>query len=405
MTNKIKVLFFLYKNKLNKQNKAPIYCRLTLNKKRRHFSTGYFIPVIDWNVTTHSVYNSNILANSINTKLSIIERKIMDITLKYEVNDREYTLDEIWNEVNGKTKDNVKSLLQAFDMHNDNMELLVGKSHSIATVKKFKSIRKQLKEFILFQYKQDDIILSNIKMKFLTDFEYYMLTEKDMKQISINKTIQRMRKIIKFSIAHEYLDKDPFLLYKAKSVKIEVVYLSPEELKKLEQYDFDSRRLEKVRDCFVFCCYTGLPYAEMANLRAKHIITGVDRKKWIKMQRQKTDKPLLIPLLQLPKKLLKKYAITDENSPLLPIISNQKFNSYLKEISEILDIKKKLSHHVARKTFASTVLLYNDVPMEIVSELLGHSDIKVTQKHYAKVANKKVGSQMEKLSKKLNNRE
>ncbi|MFK7983074.1 MAG: phage integrase SAM-like domain-containing protein, partial [Saprospiraceae bacterium] len=267
MTNKIKVLYFLYKNKRNKQNKAPIYCRLTLNKKRRHFSTGFFISIVDWNVTTHSVHNSNILASPINTKLSILERRIMDITLKYEVNGREYTLDEIWNEVNGKAKDNVKGLLQSFDMHNDNMELLVGKSHSMATVKKFKSIRKQLKEFILFQYKQDDILLSNIKMKFLTDFEYYMLTEKDMKQISINKTIQRMRKIIKFSIANEYLEKDPFLLYKAKSVRIEVVYLTPEELSKLESYMFDSDRLMKVRDCFVFCCYTGLPYQEMADLR------------------------------------------------------------------------------------------------------------------------------------------
>lgn len=401
MTNKIKVLFFLYKNKRNKQNKAPIYCRLTLDKKRRHFSTGFFIPLDDWNVTTHSVRESNNLANPINTKLSILERKIMEITLKYEVNERGYTIDGIWNEINGKAKDNIKGLLQAFDIHNNNMELLVGKSHSMTTVKKFKSIRKQLKEFIQFKYKQDDILLSNIKMKFLTDFEYYMITEKEMKQISINKTIQRLRKIIKFSIANEYIAKDPFLLYKAKSVKLEVIYLSPEELKKLEEYNFTSERLIRVRDCFVFCCYTGLPYTEMANLKSQHIIIGVDGKDWIKMQRQKTDKPLMIPLLPLPKKLLKKYAPSDENAPLLPIISNQKFNAYLKEISGILGIKKKLSHHVARKTFASTVLLYNDVPMEIVSELLGHSDIKITQKHYAKVANRKVGSQMDILSNKL----
>ena len=401
MTKKIHILFFLYRAKLNKKGKAPIYCRLTQNKKRRQFSTGFFIPPSDWEMRTNSVKSSNPLASVVNQKLAIIERKVLTVTLKHEVNEREYTLDEIWNEVNGQEKRNVKSFLQAFDRHNEEVERLVGKSYSIATYKKFVGIRNQLKEFIRLKYQQDDILLTNLKLRFLTDLEHHLM-EKDMKQISINKTIQRARKIVRYAIAHDYLEKDPFLLFKPKSVRIDVVYLSPEELSKLENHKFDSDRLTKVRDCFVFCCYTGLPYREMADLREHHITKGFDGKEWIKIQRKKTHKPLMIPILPQAATILERYkSDVRKDGALLPVITNQKFNQYLKEIAQELGVKKKLTHHIARKTFASTVLLYNDVPMEIVSELLGHSDIKITQKHYAKVSNKKVSSQIDKLSDKL----
>ena len=175
----------------------------------------------------------------------------------------------------------------------------------------------------------------------------------------------------------------------------------------LEDYQFETVRLEKVRDCFIFCCYTGLPYTEMASLRASHIVKGFDGKDWIKIIRKKTGKPMMIPLLPKALQILEGYNIREKNANdlLLPVISNQRFNSYLKEIAEIVGIKKKLSHHVARKTFASTVLLYNDVPMEIVSELLGHSSMAITQKHYGRVVKKKVSDHVNKLAKKLDKRE
>ena len=177
-----------------------------------------------------------------------------------------------------------------------------------------------------------------------------------------------------------------------------VIYLTPEELFELENYLFSQPRLDQVRDLFVFCCYTGLPYQEMSNLTKKNIVKKFDNKLWIDMFRQKTKKQFSVPLLPKAISILEKY---QDNKSILPIISNQKFNSYIKEIAEIIDIEKKLTHHIARKTFATTVLLYNDVPMEIVSELLGHSKISTTQEHYAKVVQKKVSQQMELLQKKL----
>ena len=170
--------------------------------------------------------------------------------------------------------------------------------------------------------------------------------------------------MVKFAIGHDYLDKYPFLLYRAKSVKKEVVFLSVEGLKKLEKQTFNIKRIEVIKDYFVFCCYTGLAFKEMVSLKREHIVKGYDGEDWIKMKRQKTQKELSVPLLPKAKNILKKYA--SDSDHLLPVTSNARFNAYLKEIADVVGIEKRLTHHVARRTFASTVLLYNNVPMEVV---------------------------------------
>ena len=230
------------------------------------------------------------------------------------------------------------------------------------------------------------------------DFEYYLKVEKKQAQITINKSIQRFRKPVKVAVAEGYLDKDPFMLYKTKSAKKEVVFLSVEELKILEGYEFSQPRLEDVKNMFIFCCYTGLAYAEMSALKSKHITIGFDDLKWIRMERKKTGKFINIPLFPQALKILKLY---EKEAYLLPVISNQRFNSYLKEIAAIIGIEKRLTHHTARKTFASTVLLYNNVPMEIVSELLGHSNMSITQKYYGKIVMKKVSEEVKKLNRRI----
>jgi integrase/recombinase XerD len=185
------------------------------------------------------------------------------------------------------------------------------------------------------------------------------------------------------------------MLFKSKRVNKEVVFLSPEELSELEKHDFTQPRLKFVKDLFVFCCYTGLPYNELMNLKKRHIVKGFDGNLWIKIKRDKTSKELSIPILPKAESILNVYQNEDEM--VFPRISNQNYNSYLKEIGGIVGIEKNLTTHMARKTFASTVLLYNDVPMEIVSELLGHSNMKVTQESYGKVVQKKISLEMERL--------
>ncbi len=190
------------------------------------------------------------------------------------------------------------------------------------------------------------------------------------------------------------------MLHKSKSVRTQVVFLSPEELQQFEDYEFSQPRLRFVKDLFVFCCYTGLPYNELMHLEQKHIVKGFDGNLWIQMKREKTSKELSIPLLPKAEAILNKY---DGEDFVFPRISNQRYNSYLKEIAAIIGIDKHLTTHMARKTFASTVLLYNDVPMEIVSKLLGHSSMKITQDSYGKIVEKKISEEMSKLM--INKRE
>ena len=243
-------------------------------------------------------------------------------------------------------------------------------------------------------------MLTNLNLNFIDEFEFYLKTEKDHQQITVNKVIQRLKGVFKSAVGEQLIDKNPFYGHRPKRVKNKVIYLTQEELKLLENKPIKQVRLDMIRDCFVFCCYTGLAYKEMANLKSEHIKKGFDGLKWIQMTREKTDKIISIPLLPKPLQLLNKYKdLKCEN--LLPIVSNQRFNSYLKEIAAIVGVNKNLTHHMARKTFASTVLLYNDVPMEIVSELLGHSSLKITQAHYGKVVQSKVSEQMINLSKKF----
>jgi len=208
-----------------------------------------------------------------------------------------------------------------------------------------------------------------------------------------------MRKVIKFAIGNDYLDKDPFLLYRAKTVKKEIIFLTQEELKKLEEQTFEIKRIQVIKDCFVFCCYTGLAFKEMSNLKKEHLVKGHDGMDWIRIKRQKTDKTVSIPILPKAQRIIDKY--NSESDYVLPVISNARFNGYLKEIADVVGITKNLTHHMARRTFASTVLLYNNVPMEIVSELLGHTKLATTQQSYGKIVQKKVGEEMRRLNKEL----
>ena len=396
--NKLHVLFVLDKINTNTKCIAPLRCRLTYLSKRKVFSTGLFINPNNWNNTLQKAIPIDTEHQQLNTQLSLIKQEINQAFLFLQVQNEQFDVDDIYLKYKGEDVKQAKTLMEVFTMHNTKMNALVGIEYTKSTYSKFTEAKQHIVDFLMYQNKKKNILLEDITLKFLQDFDYYLKTKKSFKQITINKSIQRVRKIIKLSIAEGFIFTDPFLLYKPKKVINNVTYLATEELFELENHIFSQPRLDQVRDMFVFCCYTGLPYQEMANLTKKNIVKKFDGKLWIDMYRQKTKKQLSVPLLPKAVEIIAKYQ--DENR-LLPIISNQKFNSYIKEIAEIIGIEKNLTHHIARKTFATTVLLYNDVPMEIVSELLGHSKISTTQDHYAKVVQKKVSEQMEILQKRL----
>ncbi|MDY3521062.1 site-specific integrase [Riemerella anatipestifer] len=400
-TNILKILFLISATRINKKGLVPIICRITYYGKRKPFSTGLFINPKHWDSKQQKTKPPNEENTFVNTQLSLIKQKINQAFLFLQVQEKDFEVEDIYLQYIGEPIKEDKTILKLFQEHNDKMEKLIGKEYSIGTLWKFKQSFELLKGFIKFQFKKNDYPFKNLDLQFVQDYEFYLKTEKNLAPATTNKAIQRFRKIIKIAISQGILDKDPFMDYKVKHIKKQIVYLTTEELSKLENYHFKAERLQQVADMFVFCCYTGLAYNEMANLEEKHIIKGFDGNNWIKMIREKTQKQISIPLLPKSSEILVKYQSKVKNDKLLPLLSNQKFNAYLKEIADIVGIDKNLTHHIARKTFATTVLLYNDVPMEIVSELLGHSKISVTQEHYAKVVQKKVSEQMQILQKKL----
>ena len=398
-TEIIKILFLIDKVRINKAGNSPLRCRLTFNGDRKIFSTGLFIDPEKWNASKQKALPLNIEHNQINTQVSLIKQQINQAFLMLQVRGENFDVEDIYLKYKGVDIKTEKTLLEVYTLHNERMKKLIGIEYSKATYQKFEESRNHVKSFIRHNIQKSNILLEKLNMKFLNDFDYFLKVEKNLKQVTINKHIERLRKIIKLALAEGFLERDPFLLFKQKQVILQVVYLDTRELKIFEEHQFKQVRLQQVADMFIFCCYTGLPYQEMATLKKENLIDGFDGRKWINIYRQKTQKHLTIPLLTKAENILSKY---ENEKTLLPIISNQQFNSFLKEITAVLDINKRITHHTARKTFASTVLLYNDIPMETVSELLGHSNIKVTQAHYAKVVQRKVSDQMNNLNNKFN---
>ena len=391
---KLTILFLLETTKINKKGLCPLKCRITFLQRRKQFATGLFINPDHWNSKKQIAIIPND-ENYLNNQLNLMKQQVNQAFLFLQVNSKNFDAGDVYLQFKGESTKENKTLLEAFILHNNRMKKLIGLEYTKSTFHKFKEAKMHVGNFLKSSYKKSDILLEAIKSNFLNDFDFYLKTEKNHQQITINKSIQRVQKIVKLAVAEGFLKKDPFMLFRPKRVELKVIFLTDEELKTLENYTFSQLRLQQVQDMFIFCCYTGLAYQEMSALTAQHIKIGFDGNLWIEMYRQKTNSKMAVPLLPIAEELLRQY-----NNE-LPVISNQKFNSYLKEIALVVGINKRVTHHTARKTFATTVLLYNNVPMEVVSELLGHSNMNITQAHYGKIVQKKVSDEMKNLHLKL----
>lgn len=245
--------------------------------------------------------------------------------------------------------------------------------------------------------------IRHINRSFISDFDFYLRSDKNCANNYVVKNIKNLGKIVHVCMANGWIETDPFLSYKGKSKNVDRYYINKEELLKIADKPFISERLKQVRDVFLFCCFTGLAYADVFKLKTEHISKGNDGERWIFTNRQKTKIRSAIPLLPTAIQIIDKYAkhpVCVNKGTLLPVPSNQKMNEYLKEIADLCGIDKKLTSHIARHTFATTITLLNGVPIESVSKMLGHTNIRTTQ-HYAKILDIKVGADMALLKQKL----
>ncbi|WP_418637124.1 tyrosine-type recombinase/integrase [Winogradskyella sp.] len=392
------ILYLLNKSKTNKKRLTPLLCRITYKKKRKTFSIKQFINHDMWDSKKQKLLGDSETSQLANKQLSLINNKINQAFLLLQIQGNDFDVDDIYRTFKGEKLYKEQSVVEFFESYLNKLKTLVGIDIKQLTWNKFYYIKNDIAEFIKWKYNTSDYPLKKLNLQFVIELEFYYKTVKHLKQITINKKIQRFKKVIRVAVAENYLEKNPFMLHKPKTVKKEVVFLSTEELIKLENHVFAQKRLQFVKNLFIFSCYTGLPYRELMNLKHNNIVKGFDGNLWIKMKREKTSKSLSVPLLPRVVEIIESF---NEETFVFPRLSNQRYNSYLKEIAGIVGIDKNLTTHMARRTFASTVLLYNDVPMEVVSELLGHSSMKVTQDSYGKIVQRKISDVIVELNIKL----
>ncbi len=293
-----------------------------------------------------------------------------------------------------------QTLLELFRKHNEDVKSLIGKTKSKGTYQKYEVTLKHVTNYLRKRYNLSDIPFAEINHMFISDFETYLMVDCQCNSNTTGKFIQFLKRIILIARNNGWMTHDPFANYKIHWSKVDRGYLTKEELESLAKKKINIPRLEHVRDIFVFCCITGLAYIDVYNLKESNIRTSFDGKLWIMTKRQKTDVNSNIPLLDVPRMILEKYKGQLPEGKLLPISSNQKMNAYLKEIGDLCEIKKNLTFHLARHTFATTITLSQGVPIETVSKMLGHTNIKTTQ-IYARITDNKIGHDMDILSRKL----
>jgi site-specific recombinase XerD len=403
MQNTFSILFYPRGNNLDKNGRAPIYLRITVDGKRSELSIKRKIILSRWNTEAGKMRGTTSNIRELNKYIDSIRNKIYKIHEKLNENESTITAEIIKNIFSGKSQKH-KMLLKIFQDHNDQVEKQIGNGFAAGTAERYRTAKKHIEDYIKLEYNLNDIPVKDVDHKFITGLEYYLKTERNCAHNTAIKYISNFKKIIRIAYANDWIRKDPFFNWKARLKIVDREFLTEPEIQKMVDKHLHTLRLNQVKDIFIFCCFTGLAYSDVKKLSKDNIVIGIDGGRWIKIQRTKTDTRSNIPILPTAELLIEKYANhpdTKNESRLLPVLSNQKMNAYLKEIADLCEINKNLTFHLARHTFATTVTLTNGVPIESVSKMLGHKSLRTTQ-HYAKILDRKVSDDMKTLRDKLN---
>ncbi|MBL3655099.1 site-specific integrase [Fulvivirga sediminis] len=398
--------FSFYVKKYKKiSGQVPIYVRITVNGHSVDMSIKRKVHLEDWDAVKSRVRKSSNGSDILNSYMGTLRNRLYECIEELEKERKIITADAIKNRYTGQDQRR-NSLLQLVEYHNREMnyELKEG------TMKNYRSTERYIRKFLKSRLRVKDIYLEELNYGFIKSFERYirnnpLQSNLPCTQNGTMKHMERLCKMMNLALREEWITKNPFIKYQLKFRKTERCYLNHDELQHIESVKLTKDRLVLVRDVFVFACYTGLSYIDTLNLSTDNIIKGVDNELWITGRRQKSDKLFSVPLLPKALSILKKYKHRNDlpmkgEGKCLPVYSNQKTNQYLKELAVLCGINKNLTFHTARHTFATTITLANDIPIETVSEMLGHTKLSTTQ-IYAKVIKQKISRDMAGLREKL----
>lgn len=397
-----KILFRLIKAR-KKSNGAPIYVRITVNGNRTEFSTNLFYPIEEWDSKIGRAIGRTSKARTLNDELDTIKVDLKESFKELAREGRFITAQTVKARYQGTDHSN-ETLLGLSKYHYDKNKVKLAKG----TLKNYKTTEVYLMDFVKKQYKTSDLPLEHIQYSFVVDFELFLQDSNNhlsktqpLKNNGIMKHIERLNKLMGFAEKLGWISKHPFEKYELSYTKFKNGFLTEQQLERFEMEELENVKLNRVRDVFVFCCYTGLSYIDAKLLTKDNIVMGIDGMLWLSFCREKSDEPVKIPILDKAKAILKKYEGFEESIRLLPVCSNQKMNEYLKIIASKCEIDIKVTCHIARHTFATTVTLSNGVPIATVSKLLGHAKLSTTQ-IYANVVERKIRDDMNSLQDTLN---
>ena len=388
------VYFSLRESKQNKKGLSPIEVSISTNGERTYFSTGKQVRSIDWNKEKQSVKGKSEDAKLINDYLTQLRNKIylkeIELLQKGYLITPSLLKEAVLDKVEAL---NEKTLLEVLEEHNTERKAMVGKTVAPATYWVFEYTGRLFKEFIQKKYERKDLYLREINLGFIQGFHAYLLGEKKMGQNSCTKHLKFLKKLLNLAVANSYISYNPVNAYKVEREPVDIDFLDEEELRKIINFDTPLPKLERAKDMFLFGCFTGLSYIDIKTLTPEHFEKDNAGRIWIKKRRVKTGVLSRIPLLPIAKLILDKYKGGEK---LLPIQDPADINKYLKDIAILCGINKRICFHTSRHTFASTVTLANNISLEVVSKMLGHTNTRMTA-HYAKLIDKCIGEQMDKL--------
>lgn len=393
---------FLMKKARQKTNgEIPIYVRFTMDTKRVELSTAIYCTPEKWDDVGQQIRGRNEKTRILNNRLDKIQNEIQDHYNQLKSSGEKFNVTTIKNKL--LNIDESKGILKIFDYYLDSILNKLNKGYSMETYKHYKSSRKRLVTFIKYQYKKADFPVESVDYKFLDAFDVYLKKRFKVHQNTAWNYHKHLRRVLNLAVSMDHIHKNPYNKFKVGLEETHREFLTTEELSKLEEKEIQIERLGAVRDIFVFACYTGLSYSDISKLNNDHLQKGIDKNEWIIIDRSKTNNRCRIPILPKAKEILEKYKNYPKNQNkglLLPVLTNQKMNSYLKELGDICGIDKSITMHMARHTFATSVTLGNGVPIETVSKILGHTSLRTTQ-IYAKILDHKISEDMELLQSRL----
>ena len=383
-----RVLFFLKKTKLLKNGEASVCMRITVNGTRVENNIRKSIDPALWSQAKETARGKSRRACDLNTYIEEARIRLYQIFCELEQQNRPITahlLQELF--FRQEKPEEVRTLLGTMQEHNDQCRALVGTDYALITVRRYESCRRYLAELVRQRYGKEDLPLTEVNGELVRAFAFYLKTEKGCQQNTVIRYMKCLKKITNLARANDWMAKDAFLGIRFHEKEVVREFLTMDELQTIYRKEFPLERLTLVRDIFIFAAFTGLAFIDVQQLAPEHIVRDNNGNLWIRKPRQKTKNMCNIPLLDIPQEILRKYAdhpTCRKKGVLLPVPCNQKMNSYLKEIADICMIRKNLTTHCARHSYATSVCLANGVSLENVAKMLGHSNIKMTQ-HYARV--------------------